>query len=238
MKTVKYTLIPLAFTLTLLLVSILQAVYFRTDLRKLMLENGRRVKYKTSEGKMDWLFGANKLFDKNPQTAVAIPYHKKDGLQKAELLIELALTHFPFSDKEAIPAKRKPNRIELHNGACSQCDLATFQRKARIKEATIEIFIRKLDLPILDFIASKKTKIWEKRITFPDEPRVKKIDLSTLSFFPSQGNIPTEVGVVLLKLRIHSVYAGTVIEKNNDLFYLERVRYIDQNLHGKLYYWE
>ena len=247
-----YSIIPLGFCIFLAALSAVQTFYFRDNVRRMMLEGSRRIKYKISSEKTDWLLGAQKIFDKNPQTATAVPFQKGGGPKKAELLVELALTHFPFSKDSTVPAERKPAFIEIYNGPCSQCPLDEFQKKPRMKEVVIKMIVRELDLPIVHIIQSKETEIWEKKILFPDRPGPQRLDLSRLSFFPNRGSSAAKTGVVLLKINVLSVYPSRNSETGDTVFedaavgnavfgdavFLERIRYIDKDSQGNLHYWE
>ena len=100
---IRPNLLPLCICLGLLSFSILQATYFRADLRKSMLENGRRTQYRISPHKKDWLFDAARLFDGNTQTFARIPLLEGESSPKAELSVELALTHFPSPTDNPLP---------------------------------------------------------------------------------------------------------------------------------------
>ena len=230
-------LLPLAICLALLAFSVLQAVYFRADLRKSMLENGRRTQYSTAHDKKDWLFDAGRLFDGDLQTSAQIPFMEDESFPKAELHIELALTHFPSPADNALPIPRKPVLLEIYNGACSQCPLSVFQKYSRIREAKLELLIRKLNLPIVDYFQPKEVSIWQKKLYFPDRPGPQKLDLSSLYFFPGRKDMPRAMGVLVLKIYIDSVYPAKDLEKQN--LSLAEIRYADQDLfkRDKPHYW-
>ena len=233
-KKLRGNVVPLGICLALLLFSITQAFYFRADLRKLMLETGRRTRYAVSPDKKDWLYGAKYLFDGDTQSPAKIPLMEKG---KAEVDIELALTHFPSALGGSLPILRRPILLEIYNGACAQCPRSLFQKYNRIREARIEIALRKLKLPIFDYFLPEEVSIWKKKIRFPNKPGLQKIDLSSVFFYRiSKKNKPREVGVVLLKIYVDSIYHGSLEPQK---LFLAEVRYADQDILGKkkLHYW-
>ena len=227
--------LPLGICLALLAFSITQALYFRADLRKLMLETGRRTQYKVSSDKKDWLYDAKKLFDGNLQSFARIPFiEMEEG--KAELSIELALTHFPSPKDKPIPIPRRPILLEIYNGACSQCSLSIFQKHNRIRTGRLELLLRKLKLPIVDYLLPEEISIWQKKIFFPDRPGPQKIDLSSLLFYRTQENELREIGVVILRVYVDSIYPGKL---EREKLSLAEIRYADQDLFQKtkVHYW-
>ena len=236
----KANFLPLAICLALLAFSILQATYFRADLRKIMLESGRRAQYSISPHKKDWLFDAKHLFDGDLQSFARIPFMEGDPSLKAELSIELALTHFPSPTDNALPIIRKPVLLEIYNGACSQCPLSVFQKHGRIREARLEILRRKLILPIVDYLLPEEVSIWQKKVHFPDRPGPQKVDLSSLRFYDGDQEQPREIGIVVLKIHVTSVYPAHSEGAKSQYISLAEIRYADQSLlkKDKLHYWD
>ncbi len=227
----KPNIIPLAVCLGFILVSVWQTTYFRADLRKMMLETGRRVKYQLNSDKKDWLFDSKLLFDGDTETAVRIPFsNAKDGDQ-AQLTIELALSHFPDPENTQIGIPRKPVFIEVINGPCRNCSLTEFRQKTRIKTASLEMRLRPLRLPMLSFVVPNEVTIWKTKLTFPDAPISRKINLKSTSIFPAASKVSREIYTILLDIRVHSVYEGSTPEKPG--VFISEIRYADQSLQGK-----
>lgn len=232
---IRPNLLPFGICLGLLGVSMVQAVYFRADLRRNMLENGRRTHYKISPDKKDWLFEASKLFDKDTQSFSRIPLMKGDPSKKAELSIELALTHFPSPAGNPLPLPRRPILIEIYNGACVSCPLSVFQKHKRIREAKLELLLRRLNFPIVDHLLPEEIGIWQKKILFPDKPGAQKVNFDWLPFFGT--NPIKEVSVLIFRIHVLSTYPGSV---ENESISLAEIRYADQDFFkkDKLHYWE
>ena len=231
------TIIALSICLGFVTLSIIQATYFRTDLRRAMLKSGRRVAYlevdKESNIKKKWLYDGHKLFDLDKKTALAIPFSKPQGTVE----IELALTHFFAKKAKPFPIPRKPAFINIYNGACTSCPIEKFRKKSRVKKVKLEIWMRELRFPIIDFIKTNEVKIWEKVYYFPDRPTPNKIDISKLSYLNISNEAPHKIAIVILRIQIQEIYAG--LEKPETKFvYLEGIQYVDQDTKGNLHYWE
>ena len=244
----KLEFFPLVVCLCFVGIALLQTTYSRTDLRKLMLETGRRVKYNNVSNEYKWLYGTSRLFDGNINSGIAIPYTKDNTGKKtrtASIISELALTHFPTIGNEAMPQARVPFLIEIYNGHCTQCPALVFRQKTRIKEATLSIILQKLEKPLLDLLRKNHEIIWKKRIRFPDKPKVQKLDLRRLSFFKNSNlNRYLTVGVVLLKIDIHSIYQSpssleSKSQKKDKGIWLSEIRYADKaSINATAHFWE
>ncbi len=235
---IKSNALPFFVCLGMLLVSILQTVYFRSDLRKLMLETGRRIKYSASSDRSEWLFGASKLFDAKTDSALLVPFMKKEeskASREAKIVIELALTHFPAKSAKAFPILRKPALVEIYNGACSECSLAEFQKHSRIKTALISLSIRELSLPVTGQQRHEEIQILQRKLLFPDRPGPQRISLEHLHFFGPKIKRSETVSLVLLSIHVLSTYPG---QQSDPGVYIGEVRYADLSPLGEVHYWQ
>ncbi len=243
--------IPLLVCTFMVMISVVQATYFRVDLRTRMLKNGRRIEIikSISQEEKEFFQGASKFFDKDFDTASGLPLIE-DGKYdvKSSATIEMALTHFPSPIK---PLPRQPLLLEIYNGYCTHCSLSIFQKKKRIREAKISFILRKLDVAVLDLVNIEETRIFSKKFFFPDRPGPLKIDLSSIDYF--KNFTQERLSVVLVKIEVTSYYeSSTNFEnsKNNHVrrkeeldsrIYISEVRYADKDYSSKNsaeHFWE
>ena len=237
---IKNNIIPLLVCSTILIISFFQATYFRTDLRKNMLKNGRRISVNINENKSIWLKEAPLLFDSDLDTSTPLPkieYTQKNTktLKPYSIAkIELALSHFPSPKNNIISIPRQPLLLEIYNGYCTTCSRELFEQKNRIAKATITINLKKLNLPILDYITSNEKTVFKTNINFEDKPGSLKIDLSNIDFF--KDSIPEELQVVILVIEVLEYYKSKneINGKTNDSnVFISEIKYYDRSFKNK-----
>lgn len=221
---VKDSILPIFMSFGLLVISLSLVITSKTNLPQHILHKGRIVlSSEIHAGKASALYDT----DLNTSLVLTFPDAPPEGTY---LLADLALSHFP---PEQHPEPRKPQKIIVYNGRCTNCARPKFLEYSRIKKATIEILARRANDPDVENFIPPSRILYTRDVELADMAGPQSIGLE-IPRAPKSISYPENVSYLIVKIIAKEVYSGTLYPNT---VAIAEIQYVDSGDDGRYHTW-